>query len=93
MNNVAVFLFLVLIVSALGLVTSRNESRKLFRSHEELRHIEQEINSQHTKLLLERSYLAKQSKIESLAIKNLDMEYPNSANTVMVPPPPAPIQR
>jgi cell division protein FtsL len=93
MNNAAGFLFLLLIVSALGLVTSRNESRKLFRSYEELRHIEQEINSQQTKLLLERGYLAKQSRIESLSIKNLNMQYPQSLDTVIVPPPPAPIQR
>ena len=93
MNNAAGFLFLLLIVSALGLVTSRNESRKLFRSYEELRYVEQEINSQHTKLLLERSYLATPSRIESLSIKKLGMQYPKSVDTVMVPPPPAPTQR
>jgi len=93
MNNAAGFLFLLLIVSALGLVTSRNESRKLFRSYEELRYVEQEINSQHTKLLLERGYLATPSRVESLSIKKLDMQYPKSVDTLMVPPPPAPTQR
>ena len=93
MNNVAGFLFLLLIVAALGLVTSRNESRKLFRSYEELRYVEQEINSQHSKLLLERGYLATPSRVESLAIKNLNMQYPKSVDTLLVPPPPAPTQR
>ena len=93
MNNAAGFLFLLLIVSALGLVTSRNESRKLFRSYEELRYIEQEINSQHTKLLLEHGYLATPSRVESLSINNLGMQYPKSVDTLMVPPPPAPTQR
>ena len=74
--------FLVLlglnVVSALVLVFSTHELRQIHQSLDEAQRDETAELARHSRLLLEKSTLAGLNEVESIALRELGMEFPNN---------------
>ena len=66
------------VVSALVLVFSTHELRQIHQSLDETQRDETAELARHSRLLLEKSTLAGLSEVESIAIRELGMEFPNN---------------
>lgn len=83
MKNVVFWLlFIPIFVSALGVVMSRHEARKLFVEIQTLEQTRDDLNEEWTRLLLEQSTWATDMRIETIARNELGMRPP--ANPVLV---------
>ena len=82
----------ILVICALGLVTSQHKARKLFvelqKQHDEARKLEVEYGQ----LQLEQSTWAMHSRVEKIATNSLQMRVPPATRVHLVPPPPASIR-
>ena len=74
------FLFLLglNVVSALVLVFSTHELRQIHQSLDETQRDETAELARHSRLLLEKSTLAGLNEVESIALRELGMEFPNN---------------
>jgi cell division protein FtsL len=72
--------------SALGVVFSTHESRKLFVELQALQKVRDDMNAQWGRLQLEQSTWATHSRIERIANKKLDMIIPPPGAVVIVSP-------
>ena len=74
------FLFLLSlnVVSALVLVFSTHELRQIHQSLDEAQRDETAELARHSRLLLEKSTLAGLNEVESIALRELGMEFPNN---------------
>ena len=74
------FLFLLglNVASALALVFSTNELRQVHQSLDEAQRDETAELARHSRLLLEKSTLAGLNEVESIALRELGMEFPNN---------------
>ena len=74
------FLFLLglNVVSALVLVFSTNELRQIHQSLDEAQRDETAELARHSRLLLEKSTLAGLNEVESIALRELGMEFPDN---------------
>ena len=74
------FLFLLglNVVSALVLVFSTHELRQIHQSLDEAQRNETAELARHSRLLLEKSALAGLNEVESIALSELGMEFPNN---------------
>ena len=74
------FLFLLglNVVSAIVLVFSTHELRQIHQSLDEAQRDETEELARHSRLLLEKSTLAGLNEVESIALRELGMEFPNN---------------
>ena len=76
------FWFLLLLVlnvfSALALVFSTHELRQIHQSLDEAQKDETVELARHSRLLLEKSTLAGLNEVESIALNELGMEFPNN---------------
>jgi cell division protein FtsL len=72
--------------SALGVVFSTHESRKLFVELQALQKVRDDRNAQWGRLQLEQSTWATHSRIERIANKKLDMVIPPPGAVVIVSP-------
>jgi cell division protein FtsL len=86
--KLGLILFVLLITSAISLVTARHDTRKLVTELEVERNKELQIRKERARLVTEKSTLATPSRIERLAIKKLGMKYPNSKDTILLYSPP-----
>lgn len=77
-------LWMVCLASALGVVHTGYEVRKLTQNLEQLRRQATAKRVLSGQLLLERSTWSSYSRIEKIASENLAMHRPNSASTVIV---------
>mgnify|MGYP001987532183 CR=1 FL=1 len=82
-------IFVLLIMSAISLVTARHDTRKLVNEIELERNKALQIERHHTNLVTEKATLTSPSRIERLAIQKLKMKYPKREDIVLLPPPPA----
>ena len=87
--KISLLLFVLLITSAISLVTARHDTRKLVSEIEVERNKESQIKNHHTNLVIEKATLTSRSRIERLAIRKLKMKYPEREDIVLLPPPPA----
>lgn len=87
--RVSLLLFVLLITSAISLVTARHDTRKLVSEIEVERNKAALIERHHTELVTEKATLTSPSRIERLAIQKLKMKYPKREDIVLLPPPPA----
>jgi cell division protein FtsL len=74
-------LVLLIVVSAVGVVFSRNENRRLFNQLEALERARDELNIEFGRLQLEQATWADTHRIEKIAIEDLGMVFPNPAQT------------
>ena len=74
------FLFLLglNVVSALVLVFTTHELRQIHQSLDEAQRDETAELARHSRLLLEKSTLAGLDEVESIALRELGMEFPNN---------------
>ena len=74
------FLFLLglNVVSALVLVFSTHELRQIHQSLDETQRGETAELARHSRLLLEKSTLAGLNEVETIALRELGMEFPNN---------------
>ena len=74
------FLFLLSlnVVSALVLVFSTHELRQIHQSLDEAQRDETTELARHSRLLLEKSTLAGLNEVESIALRDLGMEFPTN---------------
>ena len=84
--KIGIFLLVILIVSALALVTLRNENRRLTRQIEHEIKKEKEIDDRHNQLTIERSYFAGPREVEKAAKEHLKMKHPSSEDTRLLSP-------
>ncbi len=81
-----IVLWLVVLVSAIGVVYSTYLSRQLFNELESLKREENELQVEWGQLLLEKSTWSAQVRVERLAKSKLDMLPPDPAAVTMVKP-------
>ena len=72
------FLLGLNVVSALVLVFSTHELRQIHQSLDEAQRDETAELARHSRLLLEKSTLAGLNEVESIALHELGMEFPNN---------------
>ena len=89
MTRLNVMLFFVLVLCALGVVTSQYQARTLFVELQSEQDRGRELEIEFGQLQLEQSTWAMQSRIEQVASKKLGMRVPTVARVRVVPPPPA----
>ena len=79
----AVFLILI-IVSALSVITSQHHARKLFNDLESEQGAAKKLDEEFTQLQLEQGTWATNKRVEAVAAKQLGMRLPDPSNTVVV---------
>lgn len=79
----------VLVVCALGLVTSQHVSRKLFVELQKEQEMAKHLEVEYGQLQLEQSTWAMHARVEKIAANSLQMRVPPAARVHLVPPPPA----
>lgn len=84
MFKLNILLVLVLIVCALGVVTSQHTARKLFMALENEKEIERKLDVEWGRLQLEQSTLIMHGRIERIAREHLGMIVPSAANIQIV---------
>ena len=87
--KISLVLFILLITSAISLVTVRHDTRKLVNEIELERNKAIKIDRHHTNLVTEKATLTSPSRIERLAAQKLNMKYPTSEDIILLPSPPA----
>ena len=81
-----VLLWLLVVVSALGVVVSKHESRKQFLALQTLEAERDQLAIEWGRLQLEQSSWATHGRVEQLARNKLKMKIPRVGDTVMVLP-------
>jgi cell division protein FtsL len=86
MARLNLLLLALVIVCALGLITSQHQARKLFNDLENEQATGKKLGEEWTQLTLEQSTWATHKRIESLASKSLGMRSPDASTTVVLTP-------
>jgi len=84
MIKLNIFLFVMLIVCGLGIVTARHEARKAFMAQEREQKLAEQLNTEWDQLQLEQSTLAMHERVEKIARKQLDMITPPAESILML---------
>lgn len=83
---VVALVFLLVLSSAITLVYSKHQSRKLFVELQELKHQVNELNTEWGQLQLEQSTWSGHGRIEQVARERLSMVMPNAEEVVFIKP-------
>lgn len=89
MIKINVALAVILVICSLALVTSQHKSRKLFVELQKQQDQARQLEVEYGQLQLEQSTWAMHSRVEKIAVNNLQMRTPPVARVHLVPPPPA----
>jgi cell division protein FtsL len=79
-------LALVLVLCALGVVTSQHKARKLYVDLQQTQSETKRLDEEWGQLQLEQSTWAMHSRIEKIATGYLQMQVPDAAHSRIVPP-------
>ncbi len=85
MTRLCLILLAVLILCAIGLVSSQHQARKLFISLEEENERARQLEVEFGQLQLEQSTWAMHSRIEKIATQSLRMRVPDARRIQLVP--------
>ncbi len=85
MTRLCLTLLAVLMLCALGLVSSQHQARKLFISLEEENERARQLEVEFGQLQLEQSTWAMHSRIEKIATQSLRMRVPDARRIELVP--------
>jgi len=83
---VATFLFVAVLASAILLVYSKHQSRKLFVELQQLKHQVADLNTEWSQLQLEQSAWSDHGRIETIAHNKLSLVIPESDEVVFIKP-------
>ena len=86
MVKLNLILFLVVIVAALGVITSQHKARKLYIELQQQEEMAKQYDIEWGQLQLEQSTWAMHSRIERIAEKRLNMQVPDPARIQVVAP-------
>jgi cell division protein FtsL len=89
-GRIAVILLVLVMLSAMGVVTSQHRARKYFNDLEVGQAAAKKLDEEFTQLQLEQSTWATHKRLEAVAAKELGMRLPDAASTVVVTVPAAP---
>ena len=84
MTRLNLILFISLILSGLGLVSSQHRARNLYFELEKLHQAEKQFEQEYGQLQLEQSTWAMHSRIEQVATQQLQMQVPEAARVQVV---------
>ena len=90
MIKINVALAVILVICSLALVTSQHKSRKLFVELQKQQDQARQLEVEYGQLQLEQSTWAMHSRVEKIAVNNLQMRTPPVARVHLVPPPSTP---
>lgn len=79
-----VILMVMVLLSGFGLVYMRDWGRQLFIQLESLQHQRDALYVEWGQLLLEQSTWATQARVQTIAVHELNMDYPQAKDIVMV---------
>lgn len=85
-TRVALVLALLICGSALAVVHASHQTRLLFAQLEELRQDQNNLLEERGRLLLERSAFSAYTRVERLAVEELEMQIPGADDTELVRP-------
>lgn len=86
MTKLNLILFMVVLVSALGTVTSQHKARKLYIELQQQQDLAKQYEVEWGQLQLEQSTWAMHARIEQVASSHLHMQVPNPAKIQIVAP-------
>ncbi len=84
MIKLNIFLFAILIICALGVVTAQHEARKLFMDQEKEQKLAEQLKTEWDQLQLEQGTLAMHARVEKIARKQLDMITPPATENILI---------
>lgn len=84
MIRLNIFLILIVIVCALGVVTSQHKARKLFMELERTREQARQLAVEWGQLQLEQSTWAMRARVEKIATKKLLMKVPDISQVKVI---------
>ena len=84
MTRVNILLLVLVIVSAMGVVTSQHKARKLFGDLDHEQAAAKKLNEDYTRLQLEQSTWSTHKRVEAVASRELGMRLPDASTTVVV---------
>ncbi len=84
MGRVNALLLVLIVASALSVITSQHHARKLFNDLESEQGAAKKLDDEFTQLQLEQSTWATNKRVEAVAAKQLGMRLPGASNTVIV---------
>lgn len=87
MTKLNLVLFLVLIMTALGAITSQHKSRKLYFELQQQQDAAKQYDVEWGQLQLEQSTWAMHARIEQIASQHLHMQVPDPKRIQLVVPP------
>lgn len=87
MTKLNLVLFLVLIMTALGAITSQHKSRKLYFELQQQQDAAKQYEVEWGQLQLEQSTWAMHARIEQIASQHLHMQVPDPKRIQLVVPP------
>ena len=87
MTRLNLILFLVLIMTALGAITSQHKSRKLYFELQQQQDAAKQYEVEWGQLQLEQSTWAMHARIEQIATQHLHMQVPDTQRIQLVVPP------
>jgi len=94
MTRLNLLLMGILVICALGVVTSQHRARKLYAELQHAQEDAKQMQIEYNQLLLEQSTWAMHARIEKIAVERLRMHVPEAGKIQMVPVqpvvPPAP---
>ena len=86
MGRLTAMLLVLVILCALGVITSQHQARKLFSELEGEQAAAKKLAEEWTQLQLEQSTWATNKRVEAVASKQLGMRLPDASSTVIVNP-------
>jgi len=84
-GRVAVILLVLVMLCAMGVITSQHRARKYFNDLEVGQAAAKKLDEEFGQLQIEQSTWATHKRLEAVASKELGMRLPDAASTVVVP--------
>ena len=84
MTRVSALLLILVIASALGVITSQHQARKLFNELEGEQAAAKRLGEEWTQLQLEQGTWATNKRVEAFASRQLGMRLPDASTTVVI---------
>lgn len=77
-------LFVAVLIMAVSVVYMKDLNRRLFINYQDVQQTSMDLNTTHSKLLLEGSALSAQARVQRVAAEQLSMQIPTTANEKMI---------
>ena len=86
MGRLNAMLLILVIVCALGVITSQNRARKLFNDLDNEQAAAKKLAEEYSQLQLEQSTWGTHQRVEAIAARDLHMRLPDPSSTVIISP-------